>query len=234
MVSLWRGTLGDLIPMIKQAIEDNSGLPVFVAVLALAYSEADDLNESRRLLEAFAATGFDLPLDPTWLTGMIAYADAAVEPAEPEFAGPMLELLSPFHEQWLYTDVATSGPISRTLGGLATVLRRYGEAQSYFSHAVEASHRTGGSSLSLGLSLGGAKCCWSARIPATVRRLDLLASRTRPESFMDTGRSHVARRQHWPVWAEPTRAPALPRRRGDRRSQLKMTPTGTILGFAGA
>ena len=143
MVSLWRGTLGDLIPMIKQAIEDNSGLPVFVAVLALAYSEADDLNESRRLLEAFAATGFDLPLDPTWLTGMIAYADAAVELAEPEFAGPMLELLSPFHEQWLYTDVATSGPISRTLGGLATVLRRYGEAQSYFSHAVEASHRTG-------------------------------------------------------------------------------------------
>ena len=143
MVSLWRGTLGDLIPMIKQAIEDNSGLPVFVAVLALAHSEADQLKESRHLLEAFAATGFDLPLDPTWLTGMIAYADAAVELAEPEFAGPMLELLSPFHEQWLYTDVATSGPISRTLGGLAKVVRRFGEAESYFSHSVAASHRTG-------------------------------------------------------------------------------------------
>ena len=53
---------------------------------------------------------------------MIAYADAAVELRDPEFAGPMLERLSPFAEQWLYTDVATSGPISRTLGDLATVL----------------------------------------------------------------------------------------------------------------
>jgi class 3 adenylate cyclase len=143
MVSLWRGTLGDLIPMIGQAIDDNAGLPVFVAALTLAHSEADHVEESRHLLEGFARTGFDLPLDPTWLTGMIAYADAAVEFGEPEFAGPMLELLSPFAEQWLYTDVATSGPISRTLGGLATVLRRYSEAESHFSHSVTASHRTG-------------------------------------------------------------------------------------------
>jgi len=143
MVSLWRGTLRDLIPMIEQAIDDNSGLPVFVAVLALAHSEADHVEESRHLLEGFAASGFDLPLDPTWLTGMIAYADAAAELGEPEFSGPMLELLSPFADQWLYTDVATSGPISRTLGGLATALRRYGEAESYFSHSVAAGHRTG-------------------------------------------------------------------------------------------
>jgi len=143
MVSLWRGTLGDLVPMIKQAIDDNPGLPVFVAVLALAHSEADQAEETRQLLQVFATTGFDLPLDPTWLTGMIAYADAAVELREPEFAGPMLERLSPFAEQWLYTDVATSGPISRTLGGLATVLRRYDEAESYFSHSAAASDRTG-------------------------------------------------------------------------------------------
>ncbi len=77
MVSLWRGTLGDLIPLITQAIADNPGLPVFVAALALAHAEADNSDESRQLLEGFAGTGFDLPLDPTWLTGMIAYADAA-------------------------------------------------------------------------------------------------------------------------------------------------------------
>ena len=55
MVSLWRGTLGDLIPMIEQAIDDNPGLPVFVAVLALAHSEADQIEETRHLLEGFAA-----------------------------------------------------------------------------------------------------------------------------------------------------------------------------------
>ena len=143
MVSLWRGSLGDLIPMIKQAIDDNPGLPVFVAVLALAHSEADQTEKTRQLLQRFATTGFDLPLDPTWLTGMIAYADAAGELREPEFAGPMLEHLSPFAEQWLYTDVATSGPLSRTLGDLATVLGRYEEAESYFSHSTMVSERTG-------------------------------------------------------------------------------------------
>jgi class 3 adenylate cyclase len=143
MVSLWRGTLGDLIPMIMQAIDDNPGLPVFVAVLALAHSEADHVEESRQLLEGFATGGFDLPLDPTWLTGMIAYADAAVELREPEFAGPMFERLCPFADQWLYTDVATSGPISRTLGGLATVLHRFSEAESYFSHSAAISDRVG-------------------------------------------------------------------------------------------
>ena len=143
MVSLWRGTLGDLIPMIEQAIDSNPGLPVFVAVLALAHAEADQLEECRRLLEGFATAGFDLPLDPTWLTGMIAYADAAVELREPEYARPMLDRLSPFAEQWLYTDVATSGPLSRTLGDLATILHRYDEAESYFSHSAAASDRTG-------------------------------------------------------------------------------------------
>ena len=83
MVSLWRGSLGDLIPMITQAIDDNPGLPVFVAVLALAHSEADHTEETGQLLQGFAKTGFDLPLDPTWLTGMIAYADAAAELRDP-------------------------------------------------------------------------------------------------------------------------------------------------------
>ncbi|MGP0030588.1 MAG: ATP-binding protein [Acidimicrobiales bacterium] len=143
MVSLWRGTLSDLIPMILQAIDDNPGLPVFVAALALAHSEADHAEESRQLLQGFATAGFDLPQDPTWLTGMIAYADAAVELHEPEFVGPMLECLSPFADQWLYTDVATYGPISRTLGGLATVLGRFSEAESYFSHSAAMSEGVG-------------------------------------------------------------------------------------------
>ena len=64
---------------------------------------------------------FELPLDATWLTGMIAYADAATECGDARFAEPLLEQLAPFSDQWLYTDVATSGPVSRSLGDLSTV-----------------------------------------------------------------------------------------------------------------
>jgi hypothetical protein len=143
MVSLWRGTLGGLIPLIEQTIVDNPGLLVFVAVLALAQAEADCTVEVRRLLQDFAQARFVLPLDTTWLTGMVAYADAAIECGDPLFAGPLFEQLAPFADQWLYTDVATSGPISRSLGGLATVLGRHNEADDYFAHSAASSDRAG-------------------------------------------------------------------------------------------
>ena len=143
MVNLWRGTLSALVPLIEQAIADNPGLPVFNAALALAHAEADRTEETRRLLEGFAGMNFELPLDATWLTGMIAYADAAIECRDPVFAGPLLEQLSPFSDQWLYTDVVTSGPVSRSLGDLSVILGRYDEADAYFTHSAASSERAG-------------------------------------------------------------------------------------------
>ncbi len=143
MVNLWRGTLFGLVPLIEQAIADNPGLPVFVAVLTLAQAEGERTDEVRRLLEDFAQARFELPLDTTWLIGMISYAEAAIECRDPSFAGPILEQLAPFADQWLYTDVATSGPVSRSLGGLATILGRYEEADAYFAQSSASSDRAG-------------------------------------------------------------------------------------------
>jgi hypothetical protein len=143
MVNLWRGTLHALVPLIEQAIADNPGLPVFVAALALAHAEADRTVETRTLLEGFSKMNFDLPLDTTWLTGMIAYADAAVECRDPQFAEPVLDRLAPFADQWLYTDVATSGPISRTVGDLLTVLGRHDEAEAHFAQSAASSAQAG-------------------------------------------------------------------------------------------
>ncbi len=143
MVNLWRGTLGDLVPLINQVIVDNPGLPVFVAALTLAYAESGYEDEARSLLQQFARAGFDLPMDITWLTGMIAYADAAVECEDLGSAAPMLERLTPFADQWLYTDVATAGPVSRTLGGLAAILGRHDEADAYFATSSASCERAG-------------------------------------------------------------------------------------------
>lgn len=141
MVNLWRGTLSQLVPLIEQAIVNNPRLPVFVAALALAHSEGERYEEAKQLLREFGRTGFELPLDATWLTGMIAYADAAIDCRDAESCGPMLEQLAPFSEQWHYSDISTAGPISRTLGGLASVLGRYDEAESYFAYAAVSSQR---------------------------------------------------------------------------------------------
>jgi tetratricopeptide (TPR) repeat protein len=141
-VSLFRGTMGDQIPLIMQAITANPGLDVFKAVLTLAHAEAGNEDEVRVLLDEFADSGFELPQDPTWLTGMIAYADAAVACSDPRHAGDLLERLAPFAEQWLYTDVTTSGPVSHSLGGLAALLGRFDDADAYFARAAADSERT--------------------------------------------------------------------------------------------
>ena len=41
IVSMQRGTMGELVPLIEQAATDNPRLPVFTAALAAAHAEAD-------------------------------------------------------------------------------------------------------------------------------------------------------------------------------------------------
>jgi tetratricopeptide (TPR) repeat protein len=143
MVSIWRGTLSELVPLIEQAIANNPRLPVFVAALALAHAEGGRYEDAKAILHEFGKSGYQLPMDATWLTGMIAYGDAAVGCGDTESADAMLEQLAPFSQQWHYSDISTAGPISRTLGGLATVLGRHEEADSYFAHSAASSERAG-------------------------------------------------------------------------------------------
>ena len=180
MVNLWRGTLDTLVPLIEQAIADNPGLPVFTGALALAHAEADRTEETRSLLTGFAGQNFELPLDVTWLTGMIAYADAAIECRDSEFVEPVLERLTPFANQWLYTDVVTSGPVSRSVGDLLSVLGRYAEAE--IAHLLTRPTRANGrerSTSPLGPISHGAGCSSSAGGPGDGERaLDMLARAT--------------------------------------------------------
>ena len=193
MVNLWRGSLSDLVPLIKQAIADNPGLPVFVAVLALAYAEGDCTDEARVLLERFADADFDLPLDTAWLTGMIAYADAAIECGDPLFAGPILERLAPFADQWLYTDVATSGPVARSLGGLATILGRYNEADAYFAYSAASSERAGAKFFATQTDLSWGRMLAERRSPGDIEKTRDLLTRAH-SAAADHGYGNIERR----------------------------------------
>jgi class 3 adenylate cyclase/tetratricopeptide (TPR) repeat protein len=137
-----RGTMGELVPLIKEAVAENPGLPTLVAALAMAYVEGDHTDEARQLLEEFAAAGFDLPMNSTWITGMITYSDAAIECRDPRFALPLFDRLAPLADQWSTTAGPTvEGPVIHTLGGLATLLGRYDEANVYFAKSAASSER---------------------------------------------------------------------------------------------
>jgi len=141
-VSWQRGTMGDLVPAIEQMAAESPGLPALLGKLALAQVEADRTDHARRLLAQFAATAFELPLDLSWLSGMVDYAEAAIQCRDTKSAGPLLERLAPWSDQLSTAGSATAeGPVSHYLGGLASVLGRYDEADAYFRRATAFNER---------------------------------------------------------------------------------------------
>jgi ATP/maltotriose-dependent transcriptional regulator MalT len=108
-------------------------------LLAKAHVEADRVDEATKKLEEFAAAGYDMQLDQVWLTGMVDYAEAAIECRNPTFAQALFDLLEPFAEQLPATGASVLAPVSLYLGGLATVLGRYDAAHAYLAQSAEMS-----------------------------------------------------------------------------------------------
>ena len=140
-----RGTMSDLAPLIEQMASETPDIPreLFTSLLAKARVEGGDLEGALPLLEEFAAAGFELPQDQVWMTGMVDFADAAIECGEPSYAAPLFERLEPWAGQLPVTGASALGPVSHYLGGLATVLGRLDEADAYFAHAAAMSEGMG-------------------------------------------------------------------------------------------
>jgi len=145
IVSLQRGAMGDLIPIIEEMATETSALAAgqIGAFLALAHAEGDDVDGAGLQLEQFAATGFELPIDDVWLLAMVSYADAAIVCRDPQYAQPLSDRLAPYAAQWTVTGSSSQGSVSHYLGGLATVLGRYQDADAYFTRAAELNNRIG-------------------------------------------------------------------------------------------
>jgi class 3 adenylate cyclase len=143
-VSIQRGTMGELVPFIEQMIAEAPYLAgAATAVLAFAHVEGDRLKDAAGLLEEFASAGFDLPLNSSWLTAMVCYAEAAIAVRVPEHATAIFDRLAPWSDQWCSVGASAEGPVSRSLGGLACVLGRYDEADTYFRKSAAMSDRMG-------------------------------------------------------------------------------------------
>ena len=145
IVSGQRGTMSDLAPVIEEMAGKTPDISpwLFSSLLAKAHVEGDRTEDARALLEEFAAAHFDLPLDQTWLTGMVDFAEAAIECKDPKYAQPIFERLAPWSAQLPATGGSALGPVSHYLGGLAAVLGRYDQAETYFAQASELSDRMG-------------------------------------------------------------------------------------------
>ena len=182
-----RGTLGELAPLLEQMAADAPTVArAMTAVLALAHAEAERIEDAGRLLEELATAGFELPLDSVWLTSVVEYADAAIEVRDPKYARPLFDLLVPWADQFATIGMAgAEGPVSHYLGGLATVLGRYGEADSYFAHAAAVNERAGAKFFAARTDL-----CWGKMLSERGERGDAEAARALLTKAQATAAQH--------------------------------------------
>ena len=140
--NLQKGTLIELVPLIEQmATEITENRYAVKAALVLALADGDRTDEVRELLEELVGTGFVFLVDALWSIGMCGFAEGAIEVGDPRFARPLFDQLAPWAAQWCTTGVTAQGPISHYVGGLATVLGRFDEADAYFGQAASMSTR---------------------------------------------------------------------------------------------
>ena len=140
--NLQKGTLIELVPLIEQmATEITENLYAVKAALVLALADGDRTDEVRQLLEEFVGGGFHFLVDALWSVGMCGFAEGAIEVGEPRFARPLFDQLAPWAHQWCTTGITVQGPIGHYVGGLATVLGRFDEAETYFAQAASMSAR---------------------------------------------------------------------------------------------
>jgi class 3 adenylate cyclase/tetratricopeptide (TPR) repeat protein len=133
-----RGSLDTLSPLIEQmanSTPNTSG--VLRGALALASVEGDRPEQARARLEAFAADGYELEMNPVWVTGMAFYAEAAIGLGDPEFAEPLFARLEPWAHLWADNGATAENPICHYLGGLAAVLGRHDVAEQYLQRSAE-------------------------------------------------------------------------------------------------
>ena len=133
------GQLGELAPMLDQAVIANPGVPGLRATLALALSEGSRPEEAEAILDQEAASNFtELPYDVTWLAVVCIYSHVSARLRQLEAAKSLYPLLEPWAEQIAFPAFGVWGPVSLYLGSLARVLGDHDNADRHLSAALRA------------------------------------------------------------------------------------------------
>ena len=187
-----QGRLGELLPVIE-AVAAETGMPGYKGALAASYLDADGEPDAVALLEAAVSEGFaSLLVGIGWLEAVTAYAQVAIELHHAEAAAILFDMFAPYHDQMGFNGLMPLEPVAMYLGSLATVLKRFDEAETYFVEATEFGHR-----MNAPFSLARTNLSWGrmlthrAAVGDTERAQDLLAEAHRAAT--DNGYGSVER-----------------------------------------
>jgi class 3 adenylate cyclase len=142
-IRLLEGRTGELVDLVAGVAEQHPDVPTFQSVLAGCYVDAGDERAALALLRRASDEGFALPMDTTWLDGVVVYARVTLELGWAEAAHQLLRQLEPHFEQVPYQGLTANPPVATFLGGLCGLVGRYREAEAYFRKGAALSRRGG-------------------------------------------------------------------------------------------
>jgi class 3 adenylate cyclase len=131
-----QGRIGELVPLIEQAVADTPLMPVYRAVLAHALVRAGDDDRARTLLADAVAEQFVQPVDGSWSTAMVEWAWTAVRLGDGAAADIIRNLLAPFPDRITYSGLSVLPAIAHYLGTLDHLLGRHDDADRWFTMAM--------------------------------------------------------------------------------------------------
>jgi DNA-binding SARP family transcriptional activator/tetratricopeptide (TPR) repeat protein len=125
---------------------ERTGTPIWRAGLALMATERDDLTQARAELKALTANRCAaLPFDGSWLAALTFLSMACAMLEDSGRASELFELLEPYRGRTAVVGAGAAclGPVSETLGLLATVRGDEPAAMDLFEEAAAMSRRAG-------------------------------------------------------------------------------------------
>jgi predicted ATPase len=141
-----RGTLGELEDAVRAYADQYATVPATHAALTLLYCEIGRDTEARGLFEQLAARDFaDVPRDTNWLNTIDMLSQVCTHLGDVPRAEQLYQHLVPFAHQVSVVAFASAchGAVARSLGLLATTLRRWEDAARHFENAVAINTRLG-------------------------------------------------------------------------------------------
>src|SRR4051794_8711759 len=141
-----QGRLGELATTIGRSVHEYPSLLRFACAQAHLEADLGREREARAHLDALLALDLEREhRDAEWLFSMALLADPCGWLAHERGAAKLYPLLLPFEQLYAVAPIEGSfGAMARGLGVLATVLRRYDDADRHLEAAIDIERRMGG------------------------------------------------------------------------------------------
>jgi class 3 adenylate cyclase/tetratricopeptide (TPR) repeat protein len=140
-----QGRLGEVEPLWNSVLTQFPGVPVYAAAFALIQAHNGKPNEAMRQIDRVVADDLrNIPRDFLWKAAVCVLADACADTQHRPAAETLYRALLPFaRDNAAINYLVPLGAIARSLGRLAALLARWGEAEEHFETALEANDRMG-------------------------------------------------------------------------------------------